>query len=237
MTKTVLALRHVRFEDLGLLERVLGDRGHGIEYRDAGLGGFEGVDPLAPDLLVVLGGPIGAYEDDLYPFIGREVALIERRLKAGLPTLGICLGAQMMARALGARVYPGKAGKEIGFAPLILTEAGKTSCLRHLAPEQTPVLHWHGDTFDLPEGATRLASTTRYENQAFAWGHAALALQFHGEMASGGLEPWLIGHACEIAATPEVEVPALRADEARLGQVLERQGRFCFGEWLAAVGL
>lgn len=236
MNKSVLALRHVPFEDLGLLTGLLTERGFDIEYREAGNGGFDGVDPLASDLLVVLGGPIGAYEDDLYPFVSGEIDLIERRLKADLPILGICLGAQMMARALGAKVYPGT-GKEIGYAPLILTGEGKASCLRHLAPDETPVLHWHGDTFDLPAGAVRLASTPQYANQAFAWGKAALALQFHGEMAADGLEPWLIGHACEIAATKGVSVPGLRADCARHGAKLERQGRACFGEWLAGAGL
>ena len=236
MGKSVLALRHVPFEDLGLLTGLLTERGFQIEYRDAGKGGFSGIDPLAPDMLVVLGGPIGAYEDDFYPFIPGEIRLIERRLKADRPILGVCLGAQMMARALGARVYPGT-GKEIGYAPLMLTDEGKASSLRHLGPSKTPVLHWHGDTFDLPSDAIRLASTSRYANQAFAWGKAALALQFHGEMAADGLEPWLIGHACEIAATAEVSVNGLRADCARYGAKLERQGRACFAEWLDDLGL
>src|SRR6201999_289627 len=106
------------------------------------------VDPVESDLLVVLGGPIGAYEEDRYPFLTAELTLIGARLKAGRPTLGICLGAQLMARALGADVRPG-AGKEIGWAPLVLSEAGRAGPLRHLGNE--PVLHWHGDIFHLPE--------------------------------------------------------------------------------------
>src|ERR1700744_18182 len=153
MTKTVLALRHVAFEDLGAFETTLQDGGYTIRYADLGLDDLSSFE--APDLLAVLGGPIGVYENDLYPFLNDEIALIGRRLQAGLPTLGICLGAQLMARALGARVYPGR-GKEIGWKPLTLTAAGRES----LAPlDGLPVLHWHGDTFDLPDGAANLAST------------------------------------------------------------------------------
>ena len=192
------------------------------------------MDPLDPDLLVVLGGPIGAYEEAPYPFLIRELQLLEQRLAQERPTLGLCLGAQLMARALGARVYPGK-GKEIGWSPLALTPAGRASCLRHL--DVTPVLHWHGDTFDLPERAQRLASTDLTENQAFAWGRAALALQFHAEAAGPMLERWFVGHALEIATTPDVSVEALRADTQRCSPGLERAGRACFEEWLGEVGL
>jgi GMP synthase-like glutamine amidotransferase len=136
------------------------------------------VDPLMPDLLVCLGGPIGAYEEAAYPFLRDELALIERRLAAARPTLGICLGAQLMARALGARIYPAPA-KEIGWGEVRLSEAGQKGPLRHFAG--VPVLHWHGDTFDLPKGAELLASTVLCANQAFAFGRYALAFQFHPE--------------------------------------------------------
>ena len=180
-SKTALAIRHVPFEDLGTLAAVLADHGYAIAYKVAGIDTLAAIDPAGPDLLIVLGGPIGAYEEDAYPFVLDELRLLERRLATDLPTLGICLGAQLMTRALGARVYPGPQ-KEIGWSPLTLTEAGSRSCLRCLSPERTPVLHWHGDTFDLPDGATRLASTEVCENQAFSWGSRALALQFHAEV-------------------------------------------------------
>ena len=182
MSRTALAIKNVAFEDLGLIEPLLAARGFTVRYADAATDDLQALDPLAPDLLVVLGGPIGAYQEELYPFLRPELALIERRLQADRPTLGICLGSQLVARALGARVYPGSAGKEIGWAPIALTEAGAGSALRHLAPERTPVFHWHGDTFDLPTGATRLASTAAYPNQAFRWGGHVLALQFHCEV-------------------------------------------------------
>ena len=125
------------------------------------------------DLVVVLGGPIGAYEQEDYPFIADEIAILRARVAANRPTLAICLGAQILAQALGARVYAGT--KEIGWAPLKLTEAGQRSVLRDIGRDATPVLHWHGDTFDLPDGADRLASTPECANQAFSLG-ATLAL-------------------------------------------------------------
>ena len=127
--KTVLALRHLAFEDLGLLAPVLEARGFTrLLTRDAGVDDLRDVDLDAVDLLVVLGGPIGAYDDALYPYLNDELALIRRRLAARRPLLGICLGAQLMARALGASVRPMAHGrKEIGFAPLTLTDAGRDS--------------------------------------------------------------------------------------------------------------
>ena len=133
--KTVVALRHVAFEDLGTLDPLLRQQGASVRYLEAGCDALDQLEALGPDLLIVLGGPIGANDEALYPFLRQELALLERRLAAGRPTLGICLGAQLMARALGARVYPA-AGKEIGWSPLALTEAGRRSPLRFLAPEE-----------------------------------------------------------------------------------------------------
>jgi GMP synthase (glutamine-hydrolysing) len=232
--KTALAIRHVAFEDLGLLGPLCAERGLEVRYVEAPTDDLVAQDPLAPDLVVVLGGPIGAYEDDVFPFLRAELSLLERRLAAGRPTLGLCLGAQLMARALGARVYPG-ARKEIGWSALSLTPAGKESALRHL--DGTRVLHWHGDTFDLPQGATLLASTDLTPHQAFSWGDAALALQFHAEAAGHGLERWFVGHALEIASTPGISVESLRRDTRACSPALERAGRAGFAEWLAQVGL
>ncbi|PWG63528.1 glutamine amidotransferase [Sediminicurvatus halobius] len=229
-----LAIRHVAFEDLGLLAPLLEASGYQIRYREAGVDDLTAEDPHAPDLLVILGGPIGAADEADYPFLADEVRLLRERLAADRPTLGLCLGAQLMARALGAQVYPARE-KEIGWAPLELTAAGRAGCLRHLDGGITLVLHWHGDTFELPAGATRLASTRACENQAFAYGERALALQFHAEAAGRALERWFIGHTVEIAATPGVSVPQLRADTARHSATLHEQGRRCFSEWLEAV--
>src|SRR5580698_6522485 len=233
MIHEVLAIRHVHFEDLGSLELVLGERGRPVRYLDVGLGRIEAPDPVAPSLMVVLGGPISAGDDARYPTLVPLLSMIEKRIAAGLPTLGICLGAQLIARALGARVYP--AGhSEIGWAPLTLTDAGRASPVRHLDGAHTSMLHWHGDTFDLPAGATLLASTPLCQHQAFAWGKHVLGLQCHPEIRTDRFEPWLIGHAGEIASEG-IDVRELRADTARLGPRLEEGARLMFGEWLDQV--
>jgi GMP synthase (glutamine-hydrolysing) len=136
-----------------------------------------------------------------------------------------------MARAMGAKVYPGPA-KEIGWKKLTLSDEGQ----KHLAPlEGLPVLHWHGDTFDLPTGAANLASTDICKQQAFAVGSRALAFQFHPEAQEQGFERWLIGHAGEIAATPGVSVPGLRADTAKFAAAAIAAGRRVLAGWLAGL--
>jgi GMP synthase (glutamine-hydrolysing) len=234
-SKQALAIRHVAFEDLGSFEPVLAERGFRVRYVEAS-DGLSDVDGSEPALVIVLGGPIGAYEDAIYPFLTQELRLLERRLAADRPMLGICLGAQLMARALGARVYPGSRN-EIGWGPLTLSPEGRQSPLVRLAGHGQAVLHWHGDTFDVPAGAIRLASTSLYENQAFSWGHCALALQFHPEVTASGLERWFVGHACEIAATPDISVGRLREDTRRFVPDLLRSGREFFCAWLDGLGL
>jgi GMP synthase (glutamine-hydrolysing) len=231
--KTVLAVRHVAFEDLGSFAAVFERRGYAVEYAEAGMDDLARAHPREPDILAILGGPIGANDDADYPFLKDELALLERRAKSGRPVLGVCLGAQVMARALGARVYPARA-KEIGWAPIALSAEGRKSCLAALVPGGEPVLHWHGDTFDLPDGAVRLASTDVCPNQAFAWGRAWLALQFHAETTPRGLERWFIGHTVEIAASG-VSLARLRADTAAWGASLEARGAACLERWLQAI--
>ncbi|WP_245315344.1 glutamine amidotransferase-related protein [Bradyrhizobium neotropicale] len=174
--RSAVALRHVAFEDLGLLAPIMEREGWNVSFCEAPVDDLHHSSIGDADLLIVLGGPIGVYEAESYPFITREIDLLERRLAQGLPTLGICLGAQLMAKALGARVYAGPI-KEIGWGSVALSEAGLTSSLNPLT-EGTPVLHWHGDTFDLPDNAIRLASNENYENQAFALGAMRLRSSF-----------------------------------------------------------
>ena len=231
--KQAFAIRHVAFEDLGCLAPLLDQKGFTTSYLDAG------VDDLAAaraaDFLVVLGGPIGAYEEGRYPFLKDEMRLIEAALKRGVPILGICLGAQLLAKALGARVYAG-AGKEIGFAPIDLTADGRGSCLSSLESCACVVLHWHGDTFDIPAGATRLAATAMTPNQAFALNNRVLALQFHMETDPRRFERWLVGHTCELTAE-KIDIPALRAAGVRHGSPLAESGRAAFEKWLDQTGL
>ncbi|MDJ0737934.1 MAG: glutamine amidotransferase [Nostocaceae cyanobacterium] len=232
--KSATVIRHIAFEDLGSLEIVLKKQGYTIKYLEAGVDNIADVSPLADDILIVLGGPIGAYDDKDYPFLIDELRLLEQRLAADLPTIGICLGAQLIARSLGAKVYPG-AEKEIGWSKIELTEAGKNSPLVDLDVEQTPVLHWHGDTFDLPGGAIRLASNSLYLNQAFSWGKACMGLQFHLEVIPKGLERWFIGHACEINTTPGITVSGLRSDTAKYGFLLQEKAIRMWNNWLDSV--
>ena len=201
-----------------------------MSYRDAAVDDLAAPDLAEADLLIVLGGPIGAYEDPIYPFLKDEILTLEKRFRAGRAVLGICLGSQLMARALDARVYPG-GQKEIGWAPLRLTAAGAESCLAPLGAG-AEVLHWHGDTFDLPDGARLLASSALYPNQAFAWGAKALALQFHLEATAPGLERWYIGHAAEIAGTAGISVAQFRADSERAAPKLAPLAARCFENWL-----
>lgn len=228
-----IALRHVAFEDLGVFRPVLERSGFAIEYRQAGMAPLSLSEWLSADLVVVLGGPIGVYETDKYPWIAREIDGVAARLQRRLPTLGICLGAQLMAAALGARVYPGPA-KEIGWSELALTDAGRRSSLVHL--DAVPVLHWHGDTFDLPDGAERLASTALTPNQAFALDDFALATQFHAEVDATAIEAWLIGHACELGQTG-VSVTALRERSAVVREAAAAAGTAAFIDWIGRLGI
>lgn len=209
--RTCYALRHVPFESLGLLEPVLVERGFVVRVLDVPVNELP-IELEAAELVVVLGGPISVYEEALYPFLTDELHLIERRLREKKATIGICLGAQLMARALGAKVYPGTE-KEIGWAPLRLSLSGQLSALS--AIEGQSVLHWHGDTFDLPEGARLLASTSVTPHQAFDWNDFAVALQFHLEVTEAALEGWYVGHTVELARWGKMTVPELRAEGRR----------------------
>lgn len=230
--KSVMAIQHIAFENLGSFEAVLQEQGYTVQYLPAWSANLAAqVRMAAPDLLVVLGGPIGVYEDELYPFLREEKALLKERLAANQATLGICLGAQLMAAALGGEVYASGV-KEIGWAPLTLSAAGQDSPLRFLSGQLADVLHWHGDTFTLPAGAVHLASTALCKNQAFAYGPRALGLQFHPEAQGGQIEHWLVGHACEIAGA-KVDVAELRRGAQRHGAALQEQARRFFSAWLA----
>ncbi|MBV8474035.1 MAG: glutamine amidotransferase [Hyphomicrobiales bacterium] len=228
MSKRALALRHVAFEDVGVWSSVLAERGYDLHYVDVGPRPLP-LDAIAGcDLMIVLGAPIGVYETDAYPFLIEEIAAIGARLAARRPTLGVCLGAQLMAAALGARVAPGP-GKEIGYAPVELTPEGLGSPLAAMAASS--VLHWHGDNFDLPAGAERLGATKLCPNQAFRIGNHALGLQFHVEADPDALESWLIGHACELAAA-KIDPRTLRAEARRHGAATADAGRRVLSKWI-----
>ncbi|MGD0097971.1 MAG: glutamine amidotransferase [Terracidiphilus sp.] len=231
-TRQALVLSHIVFEDLGTFEATLRARGFKIESVLAA----EAPHPLDKaqtcDLLIVMGGPMGVYEQDKHPFLKDEIALIAERLAARKPALGVCLGAQLMAAALGARVYPGANGKEIGWSALQPAPGQPTpTWFAPLLADHLQVLHWHGDTFDLPAGVRHLASSALYANQAFAVDDFALALQFHPEVTAPGLESWYEGHAAELSSAG-ISIPALRSAAQRHAPALaEASNRFLNG-WL-----
>lgn len=228
--KSAVAIRHIGFEHLGAFEPVLREAGFQVHYWNIGEQDLWTLEPVKTDLIIVLGGPIGVNDSHTYPFLSEELDILEQRITANRPTLGICLGAQLIAAAAGARVYQSGV-KEIGFAPITLTDAGRNSCL---APFETaPVtLHWHGDTFDLPAGADLLASTEACTNQAFAIGPNIAGFQFHPEIRANEFEKWLIGHACEIAQAG-LDVNALRCAALQYAPELEDKAETVLRGWLA----
>ncbi|MBZ0140203.1 MAG: glutamine amidotransferase [Pseudorhodoplanes sp.] len=224
-----LAIRHVAFEDAGLLSGLLAERGFSLRYLEAGVDRLDPSAILSADLLLVLGGPIGVYETDQYPFLRDELAAIRVRLDQRKATLGICLGAQLIAKALDADVAPGPQ-KEIGWAPVTLSEAGRKSALSKLA--DVPVLHWHGDNAALPAGAVTLASTTACPHQAFAIGQTILALQFHIEADPARIEQWLVGHTVELGKAG-IDPRMIRDQAAMFGGRTAAAGRETLSAWLA----
>ncbi len=233
--KTALAITHIAFEDLGTLEGELLSSGYSIERCDARTADLAGSDPLAHDLAVVLGAPMGVYEQDRYPFIAQEIEYLRSRLAGEKPTLGICLGSQLMAAALGARVYPGSNGKEIGWKPLQPgAHATELPAMQNFLSRGLPVLHWHGDTFELPSGARHLAASDRYPSQAFSIGRFALALQFHIEVTAEGMERWYVGHAAELASAG-VDVTTLQRESERNAPALKAASGLFFRDWLAGL--
>ena len=229
--KRALVLRHVDYEGIAGYREPIEAAGYAIERVAAHHAGCAKLDTLSPDLLVVMGGPMGAYDTDKFPWLEDEIAVIRRRLAADLPILGVCLGSQLIAAALGADVRKGPV-REIGFAPLSLTDAGKAGPLRHL--DGVAMLHWHGDTFDVPAGTDLLATTASYA-QAFARGRNMLALQFHAEMGEDErFEHWLTNDVAEIAEVGETP-EALRVAHDRLGPTAVAAGRAMIGEWLTGL--
>jgi GMP synthase (glutamine-hydrolysing) len=225
-----VAIRHVAFEDLGILDPILRARGSDIVYLDAW--DLDEQQAEDADLLVFLGGPISVNDTAEYPFLTTEIALAKVRIVTRRPTLGICLGAQIMARSIGGSVRPGS-NKEIGWGPVSLTEAGQSSVLAAL--DGVPVLHWHGEICDLPSEIEILAYTPECPVQAFAPGPSALALQFHVESGADGIEPWLVGHTGEISATPGATVAELRANTERYGPAVRSVAEVMFHRWFSEV--
>ena len=230
--KTALVIRHVPVEGVAGFRAPIEAAGYHVDRIDVADPAFPALDLRAPDLVIMMGGPMAVYETDRHPWIACQLDRLRRRLDADRPTLGVCLGAQMIAAALDAPVAPGPA-KEVCFAPVSLSPAGAASPLRHLAGQ--PVLHWHGDCFALPAGTEHLASSDLTPNQAFRRGNTVLALQFHAEMGedprfAGWLEAW----PDYIAAAGQCP-RAFASDHDRHGPQAVAAGRAMIAEWLAGL--
>lgn len=233
MIKQCIVIEHLAVEHPGTIKRALEENNYTVtSVPAASIRDFRDRAEQAA-LLVVMGGPIGVYDALEYPFLSEEIDIIRGRLRRRTPVLGICLGSQLMAAALDAKVYPGTAGVELGWGPVELTEEGRQHSLIHVAESNAPVLHWHGDTFDLPVGATLLASTQRYRHQAFSVGNYGLALQFHVETNQAELEQWFVAFAGDIRALGPTTLPTLRADTAKFAEDLERRNMRFISEWVS----
>lgn len=219
-----VALRHVAFEDLGHWEPEIRAHGYSITYVDAG------VDDLSPvrdaDLVVVLGGPIGVGDVALFPVLEEESALIRERLDAGLPVLGVCLGAQLIAHALG---WPVNAGElELGWGLIEVSPEGMQTPLRHISG--VPILQWHGDFVTAPGDVAPLASTDVTACQAFAVG-SGFGIQFHPEVDPESFERWLIGNLVELRGFG-IDIAEFRAQTAAAADVASIAGVLFIRDYL-----
>ncbi|HWE66859.1 MAG TPA: type 1 glutamine amidotransferase [Acidimicrobiales bacterium] len=199
---TCLVVQHVAPESAFALEDAL--LGAGVLVDTCHVFTDDCVPPDASGLdgLVVMGGPVSAASDQGFPTRGAELALLRDAIATGVPTLGVCLGAQLLAVAAGATVHPGELGPEIGWSPVRLGQACSDDRLFAGLPESLTVLQWHGDTFELPAGSCLLASNSAYPNQAFRIGDAAWGVQFHLEVTAAAVEGFLSAFAADTTDVP-----------------------------------
>jgi GMP synthase (glutamine-hydrolysing) len=232
--KPIPILRHVPHESTGTLADALAQAG--LEFRCLDL--FESIpsdaelDLKAAPGLIVMGGPMNVDETGKYPFLAAEADWLRQAVERRLPTLGICLGAQLLAKALGANVFPNRV-KEIGWYAIELTPAADDDPLWTGCGESLTVFQWHGDTFDLPPGAVRLAQAPACRNQAFRAGDCAYGLQFHLEMTAAMIEDWLgePGNGGELAALDYINPEAIRAAVPQELPPMEALARRVFGRF------
>ncbi|HEU5404627.1 MAG TPA: type 1 glutamine amidotransferase [Gaiellaceae bacterium] len=228
----VLVLQHIACEPPGVYEDVLRERGAALTQVEVDAGD-ELPDWREFSAIVAMGGPMSANDDDTLPWLADEKALIADAVRAGMPFWGVCLGVQLLAASLGARVYAGDE-PEVGVLAVELTEEGRADPVFSALPRSVPALQWHGDTFDLPPGAVRLAGSPAYPNQAFRFENA-YGVQFHLEVSSEMAREWM--DVPEYANALEQTIGGetmLRAVDERVDEMLEH-GRTLFARWLDSV--
>ncbi len=210
-SKPVLVIRHVPHEGLGILADVL--TAANVTWQTVDLFGSQqdDLDVAAYSGMIIMGGPMNVDDTEQYPQLVSEVGWIKNAIDRELPVLGVCLGAQLIAKALGAKVYPGPA-KEIGWYPVDMTEAASSDPLFQTCRPRETVFQWHGDTFDLPSGATLLASSELFAHQAFRYGSRCYGFQFHWEITGEMLDDWLVQPqmCAELNGVPEIDASQIR---------------------------
>jgi GMP synthase (glutamine-hydrolysing) len=217
--KPVLALRHVPHEGLGTIEDALRQVQIPFSVVDVFREPLSQFHPRQFGGLIVMGGPMNVDETDRYPFLADEVQWIRQAIAADLPVLGVCLGSQLLAKALGARVYPNRV-KEIGWYQIELTNDGQGDLLFHTCQPTETVFQWHGDTFDLPAETVQLARSPQCENQAFRYSRGVYGLQFHLEVTLEIISDWLgePGNCGELAGLDYIDAEAIRRETpAKIG--------------------
>jgi GMP synthase (glutamine-hydrolysing) len=223
-----LAFRHVPFEGAGWLHDVLASRGLSLEYVDLYRAGATLPETGQAAALIFLGGPMSV-NDDL-PYLAREMELIRQAIRRGQPVLGICLGAQLIARAAGAAVRRNPQ-KEIGWFDVHLTGSGASDPLFAGMDRSENVFHWHGETFDLPDGASLLASSDACRHQAFRLGERTYGIQFHLEVTPAMIEDWSRQDE-NCGDIRELDAPL---DAWRNAARMEALARRVFGNWCEIV--
>ena len=196
-------IQHVPFEDLAAIEPRLKARDFVITSTEM-FHRQDLPDMELIDLLIILGGPMGVHDDSIYPWMKPEKLFIEKALRQGKKVLGICLGAQLMAHVLGARVYKNR-DAEIGWHPVELTSDSEKSRIFSTLPRAFTPFHWHGDTFDIPAGALRTAGSAACDNQAFVYGSHAVGLQFHLETKQESVERLITHCGGDIISGPHIQ--------------------------------
>lgn len=210
-------LQHVDYEDLGSIESWAIQHGHPVNatrwHR-----GDTAPDINDFDLLIVMGGPMNIYEEQLYPWLRDEKLFLANAIAAGKYVLGVCLGAQLLADVLGGKVYPNR-HKEIGWFP-VQSDVNASGPFAKTLPSEFSPFHWHGDTFTLPAGATLLARSQACANQAFSVGERILGLQFHLEVTADNVRIWTEQGSHELVEAPFIQPPeAMLADANRFSQL------------------
>ena len=234
----ILALQHISCEPPGVYEDILVEKGasiHRVEIDE----GQQLPDWRDFDAIIAMGGPMSVNDDPTLPWLTAEKRWVEEAVLGGHPYWGVCLGVQLLAASLGARVYAGPK-PEVGVMPVYLTAEAHDDPVFTGLPRELLTFQWHGETFDLPEGAVLLATSPAFPNQAFRWKKKAYGIQFHVEISAELVEQWSQVPAYKTALERVLGIGAaakVAGDVRREQKALQRFARSMFENWLEACGI